>query len=90
MLFRSSVLITLLSLVLLVGCGDGLSGSATGRNVAEPTPNIDATVEAIIAQERAIDATEEAQAQVFSGSVGNVPSATQEPTAIPTPLPTLG
>jgi len=35
MLFRSLVSITLLSLVLLVGCGDGLSGSATGRNVSD-------------------------------------------------------
>ena len=35
MLFRSLVAITLLSLVLLVGCGDGLSGSATGRNVSD-------------------------------------------------------
>ena len=35
MLYRSLVLITLLSLGLLVGCGDGLSGSATGRNVSD-------------------------------------------------------
>ena len=65
-----------------------LACSTVTPDPAEPTPNIDATVEAIIAQERAVDATEEAKAQVFSGSVGNVPSATQEPTAIPTPLPT--
>ena len=35
MIFRSLLLPTLLSLGLLVGCGDGLSGSAIGRNVSD-------------------------------------------------------
>jgi len=35
MIFRPLLLLTLLSLGLLVGCGDGLSGSAIGRNVSD-------------------------------------------------------
>ena len=67
---------------------------------AEPTPNIDATVEAIIAQERAVNATVEARAKEL---VAEQPTATpyptknpfgsqtgvtlEEPTAVPTPTP---
>jgi hypothetical protein len=35
MIFRPLLLLTFLSLVLLVGCGDGLSGNATGRNASD-------------------------------------------------------
>ena len=52
---------------------------------AEPTPNIDATVEAIIAQERAVDATVEARAKVL---VAEQPTATTYPTYTPVPTGT--
>ena len=45
---------------------------------AEPTPNIDATVEAKVAQERAVDATVQAKVSgTLSASEAKTPSTTQ-------------
>ena len=52
--FRS-VIVLLAVLVVAVGCGG---------EPAEPTPNIEATVEARLKQERAIDATVEARVEL--------------------------
>jgi len=52
---------------------------------AEPTPNIDATVEARIAQEREVDATVEARAKEL---VAGQPTATPYPTYTPVPTAT--
>jgi hypothetical protein len=56
-----------------------LSCSSASPATAEPTPNIDATVEAKLAQERAIEATVEARLKEEKAS---------QPTA-QTPLPTI-
>jgi hypothetical protein len=55
-----------------------LACSSAAPAPAEPTPNIDATVEAKVAQERAVDATVEAKVSgTLSASEAKTPSTTQ-------------
>ena len=69
------ILATVTGITLLVAA---LACSTAAPAPAEPTPNIDATVEAKLAQERAVDATVEARAKELVAS---------QPTATPYPIP---
>ena len=54
-----------------------LAGSSVTPVPAAPTPNIDATVEAKVAQERAVDATVQAKVSgTLSASEAKAPSTT--------------
>ena len=75
-----------LTVVLAVLLGTLVLACSTVTPVpAEPTPNIDATVEARVAQERAVDATVEARAKEL---VAEQPTATPYPTYTPVPTTT--
>jgi len=80
---------------------DGCSSAAPAP--VEPTPNIDATVEARVAQERVVDATVEARLaqertidarvearakELVAAQVTNIPTSTPIPPATPLPAPT--
>ena len=86
---KLTVVLTVLIGTLIVAC------SSAAPAPAEPTPNIEATVEPRIEQERAVDATVEAKAKVeastpiprFRDSRGN--AAVPELPTMPTPTPTL-
>jgi hypothetical protein len=65
-----------------------LACSAAAPAPAEPTPNIDATVEARLAQERAVDATLEARLKEERASQPtSIPSPTNTQAAMPTYTP---
>jgi len=77
--------ITVLIGILVLAC------SSAAPAPAEPTPNIDATVEARVAQERAVDATVEARAKELVAEQPTAtpyPTYTPVPTATPPPVPT--
>jgi hypothetical protein len=75
-----------LTVVLAVLIGTLLLACSTAAPApVEPTPNIDATVEARVAQERAVDATVEARAKEL---VAEQPTATPYPTYTPVPTTT--
>ena len=78
------IMITLVAIVV------GLMALACTATPAEPTPNIDATVEAKLSQERAVDATVEArinEAQSSTPTSSPPPTPTPSPTPAPTPHP---
>ena len=78
------IMITLVAIVV------GLMALACTATPAEPTPNIDATVEAKLSQERAVDATVEArinEAQSSTPTSSPPPTPTPSPTPPPTPTP---
>ena len=82
----------LVILSVLIGIA-ALACSTAAPAPAEPTPNIDAMVEARLAQERAIEATVEA---TLKDEKASMPTATPNPTytpvatatSVPTPTPT--
>jgi len=75
-----------LTVVLAMLIGTLVLACSTAAPVpAEQTPNIDATVEARLAQERAVDATVEARAKEL---VAEQPTATPYPTYTPVPTTT--
>jgi hypothetical protein len=65
-----------------------LACSTAAPAPAEPSPNIDGTVEAKLAQERAVDATVEARLKEETASQAtSIPSPTNTPAPIPTYTP---
>ena len=65
-----------------------LACSTAAPAPAEPTPDIDATVEARVAQERAVDATVEARmAEERASQPTSIPSPTDTQASIPTYTP---
>jgi DNA-binding beta-propeller fold protein YncE len=79
---KLTVVLAVLIGILVLAC------SSTGPAPAEPTPNIDATVEARVAQERAVDATVEARLKEERASQAtSIPSPTNTQAPIPTYTP---
>jgi len=93
---KLTVVIAVLIGMLVLAC------SSAAPAPVEPTPNIDATVEAKLAQERAVDATVEARAkEIVASQPTSIPSPTNtqapiptntsipQPTKTPKPVPTV-
>ena len=91
------------SVIVFLAAVTVVTTSACAGDFPEPTPNIeatvdarvkqeravDATVEARVAQERAVDATAEAKAKVEASlQAPTIDTPTPAPTATPTPVPT--
>jgi hypothetical protein len=79
---KLTVVLAVLIGILVVAC------SSAAPAPAEPTPNIDATVEAKLAQERAVEATVEARLEEERASQPtSIPSPTDTQAAMPTYTP---